>query len=279
MQETNIINGRKMRDAILADLKLEVAELSFQPCFVDVLVGSDGPSAQYVGMKNRIAESIGIKTVHAAYPENISTDDLILEIEKLSKLPHMCGLIVQLPLPASIDTKKVLDAIPPHIDVDATGEENSLLFYEGKYRFLFPTAAAIIEILDSTGVALNGKKIVVIGQGKLVGTPVTFLLKSRGLHVETVVKETINKDEIIKNADVIITAVGKAKLIMGEMIKKGVIIIDAGTSESKGGIAGDVDFETVNCIAGYLSPVPGGVGPMTVAVLMKNVVLSAKRIT
>ena len=272
-----IIDGRKVRDSILEKLKLRVASLPFQPLFCDVLVGGSEVSAQYVRMKEKIAESIGIKVVHGVFPGDITTADLKKELKRLGALRNMAGLIVQLPLPSGIDSRAVLDAIPANVDVDATGTESSDLFYTGKPNYLFPTAAASVTLLDSLNLDLAGKKIVVVGKGMLVGRPVAHLLTSRGLDVTSVDRDTPNPEEIFKSADVIITGVGKAKLINGGNIKQGVVIIDAGTSESNGAIVGDVDRETVEPIAGALSPVPGGVGPVTVSMLMQNVVVSAER--
>lgn len=272
-----LIDGRKIRDEILASLKTRVAGLPFTPVFCDVLVGDSTVSAQYVRMKEKIAEGLGIATHHAVFPADISTDALIAEIEKISAIPHMAGLIVQLPLPETVDRERVLNAVPVSMDVDATGHEASTRFYSGDPVFIFPTAAASVAVLDSQGIDLSDKKIAVVGQGMLVGKPVTHLLKSRGLDVVAVDKHTENPEEIFASSDVIITAVGKAGLIHGPALKQGVVIVDAGTSESGGGIVGDVDRESVEPIAGALSPVPGGVGPVTVAMLMQNVVISAER--
>lgn len=274
--ETKIINGRAIRNSILEKVKDGVGELSFTPVFCDVLIGDDPVSKQYVNMKAKTAESVGVKFHHAEFPENITTEDLIEEIQKLNKVENMCGLIVQLPLPAHIDKEKVLDAIDQSIDVDCLGERASQNFYRGDISIGFPTALACMEALDSLGFDLAGKKIAVIGQGMLVGKPVTHLLSLRGLNVDIVTRKVENKDEIIKNADVIISATGAGKFITGDMIKEGSIIIDAGTSESNGGIVGDVDRDSVDGVAGYISPVPGGVGPITVACLLKNVLSVAK---
>jgi methylenetetrahydrofolate dehydrogenase (NADP+)/methenyltetrahydrofolate cyclohydrolase len=272
-----IIDGRKVRDGILAKLKERVAALPFQPLFCDVLVGDSDVAAQYVRMKERTAEGLGLKVVHGVFPGDITTEALIKELRRLGALQNMAGLIVQLPLPPHIDTRAVLDAIPPEVDVDATGQISSDLFYANKPNYLFPTAAASVTLLDSQVPDLSGKKIVVVGKGMLVGRPVAHLLASRGLDVTSVDRDTPNPEEIFKTADVIVTGVGKAKLINGGNIQKGVVIVDAGTSESNGSIVGDVDRETVEPLAAALSPVPGGVGPVTVSMLMQNVVVSAER--
>jgi len=272
-----IIDGRKISENILKQLKLEIALLHFQPVFCDILVGNNPVSAQYVRIKARLAEKIGIKFQRADFPESISTEELVAEIHKLNGMENMCGLILQLPLPGHIDRKTALDAIDPSIDVDCTGEVNAKLFYSGHGRLNFPTAAAVLAVLNSLGVNFEHKNILVVGQGDLVGKPVTFLLRQRNLEVNIADKNTPDLKILTKPADVIISAVGKAKLIYGEIIKPGGIVIDAGTSEAdNGGIVGDVDFETVSTKAGFLSPVPGGVGPVTVAMLLANVVQVAK---
>ena len=271
-----IIDGRKLGKEILSRVKTEVAALSFQPVFCDVLVGDDPASVQYVQMKARNAEKVGIAFHSANFPASVTTEDLIREIKVLNTVKNMCGLIVQLPLPAHIDKKAVLDSIDPRIDVDCLGEKASEKFYTGSIARGYPTALAAMEVLDSLGVDLAGKNIVVLGQGMLVGKPVTAVLTFRGLHPIIVRSKTENKETLIKQADVIISGMGKGKFITGDMIKPGVVLIDAGTSESDSSIVGDVDIESVKDIAGYVSPVPGGVGPVTVAMLLKNVLTVAK---
>ena len=272
-----IIDGRKIRDEILEALKSRIASLSFVPVFCDVLVGNNLESTQYVAMKERVARGLGIQTHPAVFGEDITTDELILKIKKIADIPHMSGLIVQLPLPAHIDTKKVLDSVPSSIDVDSISTAAMEKFYSNDPIFIFPTASAVMTILDSLSLNLSEKKIVMVGQGMLVGKPITHLLKNRNLLVTTVDKNTENPADILKDADIIITATGRANLIHGNMIQKGAVVIDAGTSEWDGGITGDVDRESMLDIAGVLSPVPGGVGPITVAMLMQNVVLGAER--
>lgn len=275
--QTIIIDGKKIRDEILKEVKSEVSRLSFQPVFCDVLVGSDPVSFQYVKMKGRTAESVGIHFHNAHFPVDITTDQLIEEVHKLKDIPNMCGLIVQLPLPAHIDKQKILDSIDQSIDVDCLGQDASMVFYNSSIDIGYPTALSCMKILDSLNINLEDKKIVVVGQGQLVGRPVAHLLKIRNLEVSIVTRETDNKDEIIKNADVIISGTGAGKLLTGEKIKDGAILIDAGTSESNGSIVGDVDLESVQGIASFVSPVPGGVGPVTVGILLQNVLKVAQK--
>lgn len=274
-----IIDGRKIRDEILQNVAKEIKKLSFVPVFSDILVGSDPVSAQYVRMKARTAESVGIRFHSADFPSTITTTELLNEIEKINNISNICGAIVQLPIPESLDKIQILNAIDSSIDVDSLGASASLKFYGGDVSVGYPTALACMAILDSLHLELKGKKIIVVGQGQLVGKPVTFLLESRGLKVDVITRKTEekNKKDLMKNADVIISATGQGKFITGDMIKKGVVIIDAGTSEGSGGIVGDVDLDTVAPIASYVSPVPGGVGPVTVAMLLSNVLTVAKR--
>ena len=275
--KTQIIDGRKIKDEILKEIKEKVLSLSFTPIFCDILVGNNLSSAQYVGMKAKIAESVGIKFRTAEFPDSVSNEEVIEEIENLNKVPHICGVIIQLPLPNHIDKRRVLDTIISDLDVDCLGSINSENFYNNEGDIKFPTAMACIKILDSLNIDLTKKKILILGQGSLVGLPVSHLLDSRGLDVTTVNTKTGNTEELIKSADVIISAIGKAKYIKGNMIKDGSIIIDAGTSEDNGAVVGDVDLDSVIGIASYVSPTPGGVGPVTVAMLLSNVLLVAKQ--
>jgi methylenetetrahydrofolate dehydrogenase (NADP+)/methenyltetrahydrofolate cyclohydrolase len=271
-----IIDGKKFQKEILERLKGETGSLPFQPVFCDVLVGDDPASAQYVRMKGKTAESIGIKFHNANFPGDITTLELISEIEKINKIENMCGIIIQLPLPAHIDRQKVLDAILPELDVDCLGTVASQKFYGGDIALGYPTALASMALLDSTGINLQDKNVVVLGQGPLVGKPVTALLKFRGLDPKIITRQTENKEELIKNADVIISGMGQGKYVKGDMIKEGAVVIDAGTSELDGGIVGDVDLDSVLGMASFVSPVPGGVGPVTVAMLLQNVLTVAK---
>ncbi len=270
-----IIDCKKIKDEILVEVKRDVDKLPFSPVFCDILVGEDLVSASYVRIKARTAESVGIKFRTAEFPESITTKELIEEIKHLNKIPHMCGIIVQLPLPSHIDKESVLNSIKPNLDVDCLGQTASMQFYTNTGTIQYPTALACMKILDSLNIDLKDKKIVVLGQGILVGKPVTHLLRTRGLSVDTIGRDTEDKDTLLKDADIIISAIGQAKFLTKDKIKNGVIIIDAGTSEEDGGIVGDVDDSTYNT-ASYITPSPGGVGPITVAMLLANVTKSAK---
>ncbi|MBL8030514.1 MAG: bifunctional 5,10-methylenetetrahydrofolate dehydrogenase/5,10-methenyltetrahydrofolate cyclohydrolase [Candidatus Doudnabacteria bacterium] len=275
--QSKLIDGKKIGAKIFNEVKSEVLKLDFKPIFCDVLVGSDPASRQYVNMKAKRALAAGMNFHRANFNEGIKTEELIREIKKINKIPYMCGLIVQLPLPAHINTKKVLDAISPKLDVDVTGRVNSEKFYQNKPSALrYPTVAAVLKLLESLEMDFTRKSFLVLGQGQLVGKPLTHELLKMGYKVNVARSTTQNIPELLKQADVVVSAVGKPKFLKGDMLKKGSVLIDAGTSESFGGIVGDADFESVRKVAGYISPVPGGVGPVTVSMLLKNVLLVAK---
>ena len=279
-----IIDGKKLSQKIFLQVKNEVAKLAFMPVFCDVLVGSDPASIQYVGMKAKMAEAVGMKFHKANFPASITTDELIKEIKILNKVKNMCGIIVQLPLPEFLDKRAILDSIDPNLDVDCLGTIASDKFYSGDTKLGFPTALACMAILDSLKLDNNPsttqrtRKIVVLGQGMLVGKPVTALLKFRNLSPTIITSKTENKEKLIREADVIISGMGKGKYITGDMIKEEAVLIDAGTSESDAGIVGDIDLESVKNVTGFVSPVPGGVGPVTVAMLLKNILTVAKNL-
>jgi len=275
------IDGKKIRDDILVEVKREVAELPFRPVFCDVLVGEDPASVQYVQIKKYMAETVGILFHQANFPATITTDELLEEIIKLNEIPNMCGIIIQLPLPGQIDRQAILDKIDPKLDVDCLGKVASEKFYhnyDAENDLGYPTALSCMTLLDSLNINLNKKNIVVLGQGMLVGRPVTALLQHRNLTPFIVTSKTENKEKFIKEADIIISGMGKGKNIKGDMIKKEVILIDAGAFEFEGSIVGDIDLDSVRNVAGYVSPVPGGVGPVTVAMLLKNVLKVAKKL-
>lgn len=264
-----IINGKQIADRILRDLEQQITQLPFQPVLCDVLVGDDQVSLSYVRIKEKMALSVGLGFRLVQLPHSATTNEVVAAMEEIQQDENLCGLIVQLPLPDSVDRTTVLGAINPRIDVDAIGPQTSNLTP--------PTAAAIVEILDSLNLDLSTKQILVIGQGELVGKPVTELLQARGLAVTTADQSVKDLKQLTQTADVIISGTGQGGLLAGDMVKSGSVIIDAGTSESGAGIVGDVDFASVEPVAGAVSPVPGGVGPVTVAKLLENVVTVASR--
>ena len=268
----NIIDGKKISKEYLSSLKERVAKLSFTPVFVDVIVGDDPVSLQYIGMKERRAQNCGIDVNRVAVSGDATTDDVIVKLEEALQNQDVCGVIVQLPLPDHIDQKRVLDTVPSEVDVDVLSQTSSEKFYNNESKLTFPTARAVYELLQTVPHDKKTSHVVVIGRGILVGKPIAHILERDGYTFEVATRENPLTPEMLGKADVILSATGVANLVTGEHLKPGVIIIDAGTSESSGGVVGDVDRESVTEKAGYLAPVPGGVGPMTVAILLANVV-------
>lgn len=271
-----IIDGRKIASDITNKLTGEVASLSFEPILVDILVGDDPVSMSYVKIKKRVSERVGLE-FRLEHLINIDQSGLEEAIKKISAETRMCGLILQLPLPQGFNSQAACDLIPEIIDVDLLNKRSQVKFYNNEISLIPPTAGAVLEVLDSINLDLRTKNILVVGQGSLVGKPVTHLLRNRGLEVYTADRRTTNIGELMGVADVIISGTGKAHLIKADMVKEGVVIIDAGTAESSGEIVGDVDFENVSLKAAHISPVPGGVGPVTVAKLIENVITVAKQ--
>jgi|JI8StandDraft_1071087.scaffolds.fasta_scaffold69430_2 methylenetetrahydrofolate dehydrogenase (NADP+)/methenyltetrahydrofolate cyclohydrolase len=273
-----ILDGRKLRDSILEEVKKEVAQLSFVPLFTDIVIGDDPASLQYARMKKKTAEALGFGYVDAFFPSDTPAEKLFEEIARLSALPHMAGIIIQLPIPAHLPQKELLDAIPPALDVDVLGAHTEELFYSNQSSLILPTAHAVMKLLDEAGADYARHSFVVVGRGALVGKPVIHLLQQKGAQVDVITRSTSveEKMKLFADADVIVSATGVAKLITGDMVKEGVIVVDAGTSESSGAIVGDVDFDTVAPRASHITPTPGGVGPVTVGCLFMNVLAVAK---
>ncbi len=272
-----IIDGKKIARKILKNLAEEIKKIPFKPLFCDILIGQDPVSQSYIRIKGRTAKSVGLDFHTVLLPEDTKPEAVLEKIRELNLQPNIRGLIIQLPVPEDFNQQKLLDAIEPKFDVDCMGSVNLKAFYQGHPCFLPPTAAAILKILDTLPVDISAKEILVIGQGDLVGKPVSFLLKQRGLLVNVADRSTPDILELMRRVDIIISATGQPKLITGDKIKYGSIIVDAGTAETNAGIVGDVDFDSVSKVAGMVSPVPGGVGPVTVAMLLSNVVKAAKK--
>lgn len=275
----NIIDGKKIQIEILKRVKEELALLPYKPFFTDILIGSDPVNAKYVAMKKKTAEEIGFGYKDVIFDDNVTTEEVVDVIKKLNEDNDMAGIIVQLPLPPQFDKQAILDAVSPEKDVDVLGSVASEFFYNNKSTLVLPTANAVMKILKSIDLDLDNKKIVILGQGPLVGKPVVHLLGNMGIPYEAVTKTTDEevKNNLIKNADILISAMGSPHAINSDMVKEGVIIIDAGTSEMEGSIVGDVDFASVGSKASYITPTPGGVGPVTVACLFENVLQVAKQ--
>lgn len=272
-----ILDGRSIAEQLNMQTKKRVAALSFQPLLIDVLIGSDPASLSYVKIKQRKAEACGFAFELIHLSSDLDTEQVVLEMHRIITKPNLCGLLVQLPLPAHLDEAKILYAIPRDLDVDVLNENSREAFYANTNTFVPPTAGAIMHIVQSVSESWHDKQFLVLGQGELVGKPITHLLKQSGYKVMTADSNTMNVNELLSNADCIISGVGKPRLVTGENLTAGCVVIDAGTSEANGAITGDVDFASVEPIAKYITPVPGGVGPVTVAKLLENVVVAAEQ--
>lgn len=275
-----LIDGRKIKNTLLATMKQEVEALSFSPVFTDIVIGENPASLQYALMKKKTAQALGFTYNDSFFPSTVTYEILLKEIERLAAIPHMSGIIIQVPVPEQLPQQALLDAIPVSLDVDALGTKAQALFYENTNELSLPAAQAVMILLEHAEVDFSSDTFVVVGQGLLVGKPVTHLLKKRGARVVAITKGTpeSEKREHLMKADVIVTATGVPGLIQGEMIKNNAVVIDAGTLEVEGSIVGDVDMETVAPKARLLTPTPGGVGPVTVACLFANVLAVAKKL-
>ena len=271
-----IIDGRKIRDQILENLKDEVRNLKTTPTLAIILVGGNKASAAYVRQKSLAGEKIGAKVIVKNLNSDVSKDELENLINQLNRDTSIHGIIIQLPLPEHLNEEEISDKVLPERDVDG--------FVPGS-KFRPATAMGVVELLKRSGVEIKGKNAVVVGRGKVAGRPTAELLREEGARVEVVHSKTENPAEITKKADILVSAVGKPNLITADMVKPGAVVIDIGTNpidlvtnniSPKTKLVGDVDFETVAKIASKITPVPGGVGPMTVAALMQNLVTAAR---
>ncbi len=284
-----IIDGKKISYQIKEEIKHEVENIISKggkpPHLAAVLVGEDGASLTYVGSKVRSCKQVGFKSTLVKLPEDILEKDLLLKIDELNNNNEIDGYIVQLPLPKHIDEEKILLAVNPNKDVDGFHPTNFGKMALNMKTFIPATPFGIMELLKRYKIKTYGKNTVVIGRSNIVGRPISILMNSKGnpgdSTVTVVHSRTINLESYTKNADIIISALGIPGFVKKEMVKKGVVIIDVGITRVKDNnspkgyvIRGDVDFDSVKEKASYITPVPGGVGPMTIAMLLKNTLLS-----
>lgn len=275
-----IVDGRFIASEFKKKVALEVLKLKksgVKICLAVVVVGSNVASEIYINNKARACESLQIDLKRFSLNESVSQIELNELIKKLNYDKKINGVLVQLPLPCHLNEKEVVHLINPVKDVDGFCCENIGRLFLG-YDFLKPcTAAGIVYLLDNENVELKGKRCVIIGRSNIVGKPLALMLMNRSATVTVCCSETVNLEEITKRADVLISATGQAKLIKGFMVKEGAVVVDVGINRDEfGKICGDVNFSEVVGKASALTPVPGGVGPMTVAMLMNNVVMAAK---
>ena len=273
-----ILDGKKLRDKIFEDLKAKLDKMAKKPTLAVILVGENPASQIYVRNKKKTAEKLGINSLSIEYPADISEKELVAKIEELNNDKNVTAILVQLPLPKHINKNKVIDAILPQKDVDGLTTYNLGKLFSGENPYVYPcTPKGILLLLDEYNIELDGKNIVVIGRSNLVGKPVAQMLLNRNATVTMCHSHTKNLSEITKTADIVVSAVGK-NVIGEKMLKSNCVVIDVGIFRDENGkISGDVDFENVSKVTAYISPVPGGVGPMTIASLMLNTVELAEK--
>ena len=266
-----ILDGKKLRDKIFENLKQRLNNMSEKPTLAVILVGENPASQIYVRNKKKTAENLGIYSIVINYPSNISEKILLDKIQELNNDNKITAILVQLPLPKHIDKFKIIDAIAPEKDVDGLTPYNSGKLFSGEEPYVYPcTPKGILLLLDEYNIELEGKHVVVIGRSNLVGKPVAQMLLNRNATVTMCHSHTKNLSDITKTADIVVSAVGK-NIIGEKMLKSNCVVVDVGIfKDVNGKICGDVDFASASKIAAYISPVPGGVGPMTIASLMYN---------
>lgn len=268
-----ILDGKKLQDKILAKLKSKVDGFDKKPTLAVVLVGDNPASKIYVSNKKKTAESLGINSVVIEMSAQTSEEELLLKIKELNENKDVTAILVQLPLPKHISQENIINAIKPEKDVDGFTPYNFGRLFSGVEPLVYPcTPKGVLLLLDEYSLELDGRHVVVIGRSNIVGRPMAQMVLNRNATVTVCHSHTKNLSQIIKTADVVISAVGK-KIIEGEMLKTDCVIVDVGIFKDENGkTRGDVDFESSSKVASYISPVPGGVGPMTIASLMLNTV-------
>lgn len=279
-----ILDGKAMAAQIRGEVAKEAAEFSGKtgvtPCLAAVLVGENPASEVYVRNKQKACELAGMKSVLERHPAEMTETQLLDLIDRLNRDRAVHGILVQLPLPKQIDETRVLEAVNPLKDVDAFHPENVGRIVQNRPRFLPCTPHGVQQLLVRHNIPIAGAHVVVLGRSDIVGKPVAIMLMQRGQGGDATVtvchSRTKNLPDILRQADILIVAIGKANFVTADMVKPGATVIDVGINRTETGLVGDVDFDAVKEVAGMLTPVPGGVGPLTIAMLLRNTLTAAK---
>lgn len=277
---TKIIDGKIISASVKERVKAEVSALKKKGITVGlavIIVGEDPASKVYVSNKKKACENLGIISEEYALPESTTNEELLALIEELNSKPSINGILCQLPLPSHLDEKLIINSIDPEKDVDAFHPFNVGKIMIGDFYFLPCTPAGVMEMLKYENIDVEGKNCVVIGRSNIVGKPMNMLLLHQNGTVTVCHSKTKNLKEVCRNADILVAAVGRPKFVTEDMVKKGAVVIDVGINRVDGKLCGDVDFDNVKNKVSAITPVPGGVGPMTIAMLMQNTLTAAKK--
>lgn len=274
------INGKQVSQRVKDEVReqaLKLHEQGITPGLAVVIVGDNPASRVYVNSKKKACSEVGIYSEEYALPQETTQEELLKLVEELNHKEDISGILVQLPLPEQIDEKTIINAISPNKDVDAFHPVNVGKIMIGDYDFLPCTPAGIMDLIAETGVEIEGKNCVVVGRSNIVGKPMAMLMLHKNATVTITHSKTRNLKEICQQADILIVAIGKANFITGDMVKEGAVVIDVGMNRLEDGkLCGDVEFSSASQKAGFITPVPGGVGPMTIATLMRNTIKAAQ---
>lgn len=274
-----VMDGNALRDEIIVGLR-ERIEAAGSPaiCLATVLVGDDGPSQRYVRMKHAKADEAGLTSRHVDLPASATQDEVEAVVRELVDDDGVHGILVQLPLPDGLDPEPVIDLIPPEKDVDGLTERSMGRLVRGRPGLVGCTPLGVMRLLERYDIATSGKRAVVIGRSTLVGLPLSLLLARKGIDATVTLAHSRTPDmaAVVREADIVVGAAGQARMITADMIKPGAAVIDVGVSRTEAGIVGDVDYGPVAEVAGFVTPMPGGTGPMTIACLMENTLSAAR---
>lgn len=278
----NLIDGKQVSASVKEQVRQEteilVQKYGKRPALAVVIVGNNPASRVYVNNKKKACETVGFQSFEYALPEDTSQEELLELVQTLNADENINGILVQLPLPKQIDENAIINAISSKKDVDAFHPENVGKIMIGDYAFLPCTPAGVMELIHTTGVEISGKKCVVIGRSNIVGKPMAMLLLHESGTVTICHSRTQDLPSVTKEADILVVAIGKANFVTADMVKDGAVVIDVGMNRLENGkLCGDVDFAEVESKASWITPVPGGVGPMTIAMLMKNTLTAFKK--
>ncbi len=274
-----LMDGTALRDELVAEIRERIEQAgSPAVCLATVLVGDDGPSQRYVNMKHKKASEAALASRHVDLPATATQVEVESVVRGLAVDDAVHGILVQLPLPDGLDPEPVIDLIPPEKDVDGLTERSMGRLVRGRPGLVGCTPLGVMRLLERYDVTTNGKRAVVIGRSTLVGLPLSLLLARKGVDATVTLAHSRTADmaAVVREADIVIGAAGQARMITADMVKPGATVIDVGVSRTEAGIVGDVDFGPVSEVAGFITPMPGGTGPMTIACLLENTLTAAQ---